>query len=134
MRSDKLSTFFLIFNHQFTAVQEMDACASLGVRNIVNLPAELQELWRNIPPDLPEIKNYLDPIQKWLSSQANEGDHVLIQGDFGACFLMVNFAFEHNLIPVYSTTQREVVEEEQPNGAVRLTHHFQHQIFRKYRR
>lgn len=129
-----MPTLFLIFNHQFTAVQEVDARAALGVEHIVGLPADLQELWSNIPPELPAIRKYLVPIQTWLFSQAKKGNYVLIQGDFGACYFMVNFALAHKLIPVYSTTQREVVEENQPNGAVKLTHHFQHQIFRKYGR
>jgi hypothetical protein len=44
---------------------------------------------------------------------------------------MVNFAFEIGLIPVYSTTAREAVEE-YDDGTIKLVHHFRHQIFRKY--
>jgi hypothetical protein len=129
-----LKTLFLVFNHQLTALQAEDARVALGVDAIINLPTELQELWSTVPPELPEIKDYLKPVKAWLSAKARAGDYVLIQGDFGACYLMVNFALEHNLIPVYSTTQREVVEEEQPNGAVKVIHHFQHEIFRIYGR
>jgi hypothetical protein len=129
-----LKTLFLIFNHQLTALQAEDARAALGVDTIVNLPAELQELWSNVPPELPEIKDYLKPIEAWLSANARAGDYVLIQGDFGACYLMVPFAFERKLIPIYSTTQREVLEEEQPNGGLKVIHNFQHEIFRKYGR
>jgi hypothetical protein len=57
---------------------------------------------------------------------------VLIQGDFGATFLMVNFAFEKGLIPIHSTTEREATEELQPDGSVRLSHRFLHKRFRKY--
>ncbi|MBN1546783.1 MAG: hypothetical protein JW902_09005, partial [Syntrophaceae bacterium] len=98
------------------------------------LPEDLQQIWSNIPPDVPEIKTYLEPIETWLSRQAQKDDYVLIQGDFGGCFLMVNFSLAHDLIPVYSTTERMAVEEGQPNGAVKVTHHFQHQIFRRYGR
>ncbi|HAX98988.1 MAG TPA: hypothetical protein DCY12_08930 [Candidatus Atribacteria bacterium] len=129
-----MSTLFLIFNHRLTVSQEENARMSLEVKNIINLSDELQELWSSIPPDLPAIRDYLKPIEMWLSSKAKAGDYVLIQGDFGACYLMVTFALEHNLIPVYSTTQREVVEEEQPNGAVKVIHHFQHELFRRYGR
>ena len=133
-RITQLSSLFLLFNHQFTPAQESDARAALGVENIVGLPPDLRELWSNIPPGEPDIKSYLEPVKKWLRSQSQKGDCVLIQGDFGACYLLVNFAFERNLVPVYSTTQRTVVEEGQPSGAVKLTHHFQHQIFRRYGR
>ena len=129
-----MSNLFLLFNHRLTFFQEESARKTLGVKNIVNLSDELQELWSTIPSDEPEIKPYLHPIETWLSSQAKAGDYVLIQGDFGACHLMVTFSLEHSLIPVYSTTERFAVEEEQLNGAVKVIHHFQHEIFRKYGR
>lgn len=113
-------------------VQESDARASLGVSRFVNLPEDLKGLWSKIPPDLQRIRDYLKPIQAWLISQAYREDYLLIQGDFGACYLMVGFAFENRLIPIYSTTQREVVKEMEPDGSVKLTHYFQHRIFRKY--
>ncbi|MEA3280185.1 MAG: CRISPR-associated protein Csx20, partial [Thermodesulfobacteriota bacterium] len=59
-------------------------------------------------------------------------DYVLIQGDFGACYIMVRFAFEKGFVPVYSTTRREAVEKQQSDGAVKLVHQFKHQVFRKY--
>jgi hypothetical protein len=127
-----MSTLFLLFNHQLTPLQESDAQASLGAERIVPLPPELQELWGNIPPGLLELRSYLEPLRTWLGTQTQIGDYVLIQGDFGACWLMVNFAFDQGLVPVYSTTRREAEEEHNPEGKVRLTHHFQHQIFRRY--
>jgi hypothetical protein len=63
----------------------------------------------NMPPDLKEL---------W--------------GFFWSCFIRVNVAFETGLIPVYSTTEREAVEEQQSDGAVKLVHKFKHQSFRKY--
>ncbi len=126
-------SLFLIFNHQLTKIQEDDARSSLDVRLIINLPPDLEILWRQIPPDLPEIDDYLAPIKKWLTDRASESDYVLIQGDFGATFIMVNFALEKRLIPVYSTSRREAMEEQQPDGSVKLIHHFEHRMFRKYR-
>jgi hypothetical protein len=123
---------FLIFNHTFTPVQEADARASLGVSEIVVMPDDVRHVWGNVPPELSEIQGWLEPVGKWLKENSQAGDYVLIQGDFGACFLMVHFARETGLIPVYSTTRREAVEEHQPDGSVRMTHHFNHQRFRVY--
>ena len=123
---------YLLFNHQFTPDQEADARRSLGVERVVCLPADLQDLWSNIPPDRSAIRDYLQPIRDWLQQEATPGDYVLIQGDFGACWLMARFAFKQSLVPVYSTTRREAEEEPGPDGTVRMTHHFQHQIFRRY--
>jgi hypothetical protein len=125
-------TMFLIFNHQLTAGQEADARAALAVECFVSLPDHLQQLWIQIPPDLPRINGYLAPLREWLSATAKAGDYLLIQGDFGACCLMVSFAFQRGLVPVYSTTRREAREQVQPDGSVTLIHHFEHQIFRRY--
>jgi hypothetical protein len=64
------------------------------VERIVFLPPDLQDLWSNIPPDRPAIRDYLQPIRVWLQGEATSGDYVLIQGDFGACWLMVNFSLQ----------------------------------------
>jgi len=125
-------TLFLIFNHTFTDSQRSDAEASLGVERIVSLPEELQAVWSSIPPEEKEIQPVLESIREWLASEAREGDYVLIQGDFGATYLMVRFALELGLIPIYSTTVREADEELQPDGTVKLTHRFRHRMFRKY--
>jgi hypothetical protein len=127
-----MNSLYLIFNHQLTLKQEQDTRESLGVDKIIELPPALDTIWRQIPPALPEISAYLNPIKDWLASQARKNDHVLIQGDFGACFIMVNFALKKGLIPVYSTTEREVAEEYKKNGSVSLMHQFRHRIFRRY--
>ncbi|QTA92064.1 CRISPR-associated protein Csx20 [Desulfonema magnum] len=128
-----MKSLFLIFNHQLTREQESDARTSLGVGEIITLPSDLKELWGQIPPHLPELGDYLEPVRDWLAFRAKKGDYVLIQGDFGACFIMVSFAFEKGLIPVYATTKREALEVHQEDGTVKMTHQFRHQIFRKYR-
>ncbi len=123
---------FLIFNHSFTMEQEADARALLGVSRIIDLPAELKELWGDIPPDLPALGEYLSPFRAWLLSKTRPGDYVLIQGDFGASFLLVSFALARELVPIYSTTRRVAAEEKQDDGSIRVVHNFEHRLFRKY--
>ena len=123
---------FLLFNHRITPLQEEDARDSLRVGRIIEPPEEIARLWRHIPPDLEKIEPYLSPVREWLSAHGKNGDFILIQGDFGACFLMVRFAFEKGFVPVYSTTEREAGESHGEDGSVILTHRFQHRIFRKY--
>lgn len=127
-----LPRLFLLFNHKITPLQKADAHASLGVDRIVEPPEDLLQLWRRIPPDLRKIESFLSPIRDWLTARAEKGDYILIQGDFGACFLMVRFAFEKGFVPIYSTTEREAVEAHGEDGSVTLTHRFQHRIFRRY--
>lgn len=126
------ASLFLLFNHRITKQQEAAACLSFDVGRIINLPSDLKYLWCQIPPGLSEIRDYLAPIRSWLGSKATMGDYVLIQGDFGASYLMVTFAFDNGLIPIYSTTYRKANEEYGDDGSVKITHQFQHHIFRRY--
>ena len=126
------TSLFLIFNHNITPVQKNDARRSLGVQRIINMPDDLKKIWAQIPPDMENIDDYLFSVKNWLAQNSIINDYALIQGDFGACYIMVNFAFEIGMIPIYSTTKREAVEEHEDDGTVKLVHHFKHQIFRKY--
>lgn len=123
---------YLLFNHRLTAEQEADARTSLKIAEIVLPTAAIQDLWRQIPADLEALDDYLRPVREWLAAAASKGDYVLIQGDFGACFLMARFAIDRGLIPIYSTTRRQAVEQTRPDGTVRLVHHFRHRRFRIY--
>ena len=125
-------SLFVVMNHRITDAQVKDAAQTLGVEKIVNMPENLKKVWENIPPELPEIRHLLVPFEKWLEGAARKNDVVLIQGDFGVCYLMVNLVLKKGLVPVYATTKREVVEVPQADGSVRTERHFRHVMFRKY--
>lgn len=122
----------LLFNHELTPDQWADACAALGVSRFIEPPETCRELWRSVPPDLPALTEFLRPVREWLRSVASPGDHVLIQGDFGATYLMVRYASALGLTPVYATTERQAREEVNHDGSVTLTHRFRHRRFRVY--
>ena len=122
----------LLFSHKLTEEQKEDAKNALSVQEFLPLPEDLQNLWTNIPPMVPQLTEYLNPICNWIKENANYGDYALIQGDFGAVYLMVNYAFSQGLIPVYATTERLAVEKRMPNGVVKSEHIFKHKMFRKY--
>jgi hypothetical protein len=123
---------FLLFNHALTPEQQTDARASLDVGEVVEPPEAISGLWSNLPPESERLFDVLGPVRQWLAENARPGDYVLIQGDFGACWLMVKYAREHGLCPVYSTSRREAREERLEDGSVRLVHHFRHVRFRVY--
>jgi len=125
-------TLFLLFNHCLTETQETDARTSLGVDRIVLPSPEISRLWQEIPPESDELISYLAPIFSWLGNEAHPGDFVLIQGEFGATFLLVNEAIRLGLVPVYSTTRRQAVEQHLPDGQVKISHIFSHVRYRKY--
>jgi hypothetical protein len=129
-----MPSLYLLFNHELTSLQKRDALHGLGVEEIYNPPPDLKAVWEQVPADLEKIGSYLEPIKLGLRSHAEKQDYVLIQGDFGACYIMVRFAMGHGLIPIYSTTEREAVEEHGEDGSVKITHRFRHRIFRRYGR
>lgn len=126
------TSILLLFNHPPTKLQLSDARVWLGVEQVVNLPESLASVWDSVPPEAEAVDGYLAPVRAWVEAVSRPGDYILIQGDFGATYLMVRFAFERGLIPVYSTTERNAVEEHAEDGTVRLTHRFRHVRFRKY--
>lgn len=123
---------FVVMNHAPTDAQIHDAEENFGVSCIIYPPEDISLLWANIPPEVPSLAGYLIPLCDWLTQEAKSGDMALVQGDFGATFILVRFCFDHGLTPVYSTTCREAVEEHLPDGSVRLSRRFQHVRFRKY--
>lgn len=122
----------LLFNHTLTSEQEEDARKSLGVDGFIAMPEDVRKIWGQVPADLTEISDYLRPVKQWLADAAKAGDYVLIQGDFGGTYLLVNYAKELQLKSVYATTTREAGELQLPNGNVKVEHVFRHRVFREY--
>ena len=127
-----MADLFLLFNHSLTATQAEHAIQEPGVHKIHEPPSNISRLWANIPPEPASINDFLTPVYKWIDSNMAEGNFILVQGDFGACYLVVQYARAHGVIPVYSTTERQAVEKLLDNGSVQLTHTFQHVRFRQY--
>jgi hypothetical protein len=126
-----MKKMFLLFSHKLTDAQIDDAKKSLQVQEFVYLPDQLQYLWSNIPPNITNLNKYLRPLEKFVLENANIHDYLLIQGDFGGVYNMVNFSKKNNLIPVHSTTTRNV-QEKTVNGKVEKFSVFEHIIFREY--
>ncbi len=125
-------TLYLLFSHQLTPQQIQDAQENWHVERFIYLPKDLLELWNNIPPDLSSLRSYIDPILSWLVKNANKNDLLLVQGDYGATCLVVQFALEKELKPIYSTTKREVEEIKEKDGSIHTKRRFLHQRFRLY--
>lgn len=130
-RSSK-ARLLVLFNHTLTAEQIEDARRTLAVGEILTPPRAIVERWAQIPANLADLADYLNDVRDWLALTATPGDYVLVQGDYGATYLMVRFSLERGCTPVYSTTIRQANEERLPSGEVRVTHDFRHRIYRRY--
>lgn len=126
-----MTKLFLFFSHEITEKQKIDAKESYDIKEFITLPEELQYKWSNIPADLDSIKEFLLPFKKWLTQEASKGDYMLIQGEFGAVYFIVNWAFENGLIPIYSTTERKS-KEVSDGEKIKSVKIFEHKRFRKY--
>jgi len=122
---------FLLFSHKLTDEQIKDAKENLGVDEFVYLPPDLQKKFSNVSPELEDIKEYSKIFIDFLKDNAKKEDFILIQGDFGVVFNVVEFCKESNLKAVYSTTKR-VVKEQVIDGKVVKISEFKHIRFRRY--
>jgi hypothetical protein len=130
-----MKTLFLLFSHSLTEDQKQDAQDSLGVSEFVSLPDDLQKLFSNVPPELEELDEYLDPIINWIDNHAyDESDYILIQGDYGATVSLNKYLSyrESFATPIYATTERMSVDTIQEDGSIVTTRVFKHKRFRKY--
>jgi hypothetical protein len=126
-----MKQMFLLFSHTLTQAQKDDAKNFLSIKSFVELPHDLQNLWSDIPADLKNISLYLNPLKEFLKNNAKKDDIVLVQGDFCAVYEIVDFSKNIGLIPVCSTTKREVKELIKDNKVIK-TSTFRHVIYRRY--
>ena len=126
-----MSNMFLLFSHKLTDEQIKDAKENLGVNEFIYLPEDLQYKFSNVPPEIEDIKEYSKDFKEFLKNNAKKQDFILIQGDFGVVFQMVEFCKENNLKAIYSTTKR-VVKEQIIDGKIIKTSEFRHIRFRNY--
>ncbi len=128
-----MTKMFLIFSHRLTEEQVDEAEQIFKIDEFVYLPADLQYIWSNIPPEGKLNKGYLDGIKNFLLSNSKENDYVLVQGEYGVTYLMIKWCFENNLIPIYSTTKRVYEFAKNDNGTIENKHTFKHVNFRLYK-
>ncbi|WP_418186832.1 CRISPR-associated protein Csx20 [Aliarcobacter lanthieri] len=126
-----MKKMFLLFSHKLTQTQKDNAIKSFGVKEFIYLPKNLQELFSNIPSDIYSLKEYLTPIKGFLKEYSKKDDVVIIQGDFGATFILVNFAKSLELKVVYATTKRVIQEFYEDDKIVKKSI-FEHERFREY--
>lgn len=122
----------LCFSHMLTDEQQRDARERLGVDVFVEMPKTLAAAWEQVSPE-PEVPgDTLHRALSFLKQATVSGDYVLVQGEFGLTWAVVEWCRRNERIPVYSTTQRDYRYETATDGSVRNTHTFRHVRFRRY--
>lgn len=128
-----MPTLHLILSHSLTPEQKADARQNWGIDQFQVLPPDLQALWSNVPPTLEELTPYFAPLLEWISEHLTWKDYLLVQGDFGAVFLVVEYCRAFNYgTPLYATTLRQTQESLNEDGSVRIERVFKHVRYREY--
>ncbi len=126
-----MKKMFLLFSHKLTEIQREDAINTLNIKEFISLPENLQNYWSNVDPiDYDEEK--FDKIMNYIEKESNKEDYALIQGEWGFVYNAVNFCKKIGVIPVYSTTDREVREIHKEDGSVEKISIFKHIVYKKY--
>lgn len=123
-----MKKMFVLINHNLTQEQKSQALKVFGVEDIINIA---DDTWSNISPSDENILYVLNTYKKELMLEAEAGDILLVQGDFGATYNMINFAKNIGIKTIYATTKR-VVQELIIDGKLVTRREFKHEKFREY--
>ncbi len=125
---------FLLFNHELTEKQIEDAFSQMKIEEIITLPENQKKIWKDFPVNGEEDYFLLSPFISWFKKNMEVGDYILIQGEFGATFYLVDFCLENGYIPIYAAATRSAKEHRIDDNRIEKLSEFEHMIFRKYRR
>lgn len=124
-----MKKIILLFSHKLTDAQIKDIKRKLQCKEILYLPKKIQTVFSNVTSNNREF--IINELKVYLSKNANKGDYILVQGEFGVSYKMINYSKEIGLIPIYSSTKRETIEITKGNKIKKITF-FKHEEFVEY--
>ena len=125
-------TAYILLNHKLTQKQRDELHKKYCCDKIEFLPETLRGLWEQISPKQEITCDFLKPIILWLKGAAPQ-NIVVVSGDFGAVFALVDWCLNNELVPVYAATKR-VSNEIRDGELVKKINIFEHICFKKYTR
>jgi len=130
-----MAKLFVLLSHKLTDEQKrhIQEIFEITSDNIYSLPSSLQEQWTNVPTvENLIMSTHFQAIQQWLLANAQVRDYVLVQGETGATYYMVNFCFVNHWQPIYSTSNRVVKQTTLATGELQKVSIYNHVAFRRY--
>ena len=116
----------ILLSHILTQPQIDELKNLYRCENIIYMPEEIKAKWMNIDDNSsPEI------FKEFLLANLKKGDYVLIQGEWGMTYKLINFAKKNGFIPLFSRTGRNVQERKEGDKTIKVSV-FEHKGFRKY--
>lgn len=121
---------YCLLNHALTQNQIKELKEKYNASDIIYPSEELSASWSQIPATETLDMSIINNVVLWLKDACAD-DLLIIQGEFGSTFMLVDYALKRKLIPLYAVTKR--VASEQRNGETVSRHYvFEHVCFRKY--
>lgn len=125
-----MKKLYLLLNHTLTENQITELKETWHVDSIEETPDPIKNFWSQIKADRVITKKDLQLVVDWLNG-AKEGDIIVLQGEFGSSFALVDYALQKKIVPVHSVTRR-VASETRDGEKVFRNYVFEHVCFRKY--
>lgn len=119
-----------LISHQILPEQEQELINIFKIGEIKFLPENLQQIWSNVLYDDNYYTN-LNEIIDYMLSILNEEDYVIVQGNWGYVYKLVEEAKKNKIIPLYAFSIRDSSEEIINGEVVKITK-FRHQCFVEY--
>ena len=101
---------YCLLNHTLIENQLAELKERYHSTQVVYPPKSLSDAWSQLAPDLTYDTYALDAIVRWLDT-ADPGDTVVIQGEAGSTFILVDYLLSIGLTPLHAVSRRVSVEE-----------------------
>lgn len=124
---------FCLLNHTLTPNQIKELQQDYNSSQIIYPNENIVQLWSQIPLTKSIDFETAYKIIDWLTANdITANDILIIQGEFGMTFFLVDFALKNQIIPIHAVTKRNA-KEIRVGEKVEKTYTFEHVCFRKYR-
>lgn len=126
----KYKKVLALISHKILPEQEQELKNRFEIVDIKFLPENLQQIWSNVLYDDKYYTN-LNEMIDYMLSILNEEDYVIVQGNWGYVYKLVEEAKKNKIIPLYAFSVRDSSEEIINGEVVKITK-FKHQCFVEY--
>lgn len=122
---------YCLLNHQLTLNQISELKNTYNVETVIYPNEELSKRWSQIPTVKEIDMSIIEEVCNFLKN-AEKNDVLIIQGEFGSTFMIVDYALKHQLIPLHAVSKR-IAKEEREGEKVKREYIFEHVCFRQYK-
>lgn len=124
---------YCLLNHNLSEKQISELKEKFHAEEIIYPTEELSKKWSQIPTTERIDRSLIETVVLWLFA-SGKNDCLIVQGEMGSTFMLVDYALKNGLIPLHAVSERKTVEKKDEDGTSVKTAIFEHVCFRKYER